>query len=452
MKFAVSLASVAAVSAIAILKDAPELFKDQVQHGESLLEDARSKITTSLNEAIDFLSSGIEETVKTAEETARKEFGGIFAHDSGEDNRGSALDYDVDLLEHDQSNYTIYELLHKSNYTKEFYKLVKHHANVTKLLNDSDASYTLFVPIDKAFEHIPEDHKKPSDEFVEDLLNYHVGLGEYPAGRILTTHTVPTALKEEQLGGKPQRLRTSVGLSGVRVNVYSKVVAVNIKAKNGVIHAVDKILVPPPWIGREINLFPGQFSTLLLAYEKTDFAKYLHSIKTIGTTVFAPSNGAWERLGPRANAFLFNTEQGKKYLLALLKYQIVPNITLYSDEVYYGDEEGKSFETLLDDSGHFHLELHPLLEKKSLGVDVYNWKGWTSIVLNGIVKVEFQDGIGKNGVIQVVKDVPLPPRRPGREEIDAWNGEIEVEDLKERLSDYVEEYVEDQEEEWAGDL
>ncbi|KAH7129478.1 FAS1 domain-containing protein [Dactylonectria estremocensis] len=450
MKIAISLASVAAVSAIAILKDAPEIFKDQVQRGESLIEDARSKITSSLDEAIDFLSSGIETTVRTAEETARKEFGGIFAHDSDQDNRGSsALGYDIDLVEHDLSNYTIFELLHKSNYTKEFYKLVKHHASVTKLLNDSDASLTLFVPIDKAFENIPEDHKKPSDEFVEDLLNYHVGLGEYPAGRILTTHTVPTALKEEQLGGKPQRLRTSVGLSGVRVNVYSKVVAVNIKAKNGVIHAVDHILVPPPWIGREINLFPAQFSTLLLAYEKTDFAKYLHSIKTIGTTVFAPANGAWERLGPRANAFLFNTEQGKKYLTALLKYQIVPNITLYSDEVYYGDEEGKSFETLMDDSGHFHLELHPLLEKKSLGVDVYSWKGWTSIVLNGIVKVEFQDGIGKNGVIQVVKDVPLPPHRPGEKE--SAIGEIEVEDLKARLSDYVDD-TEDQEEEWAGDL
>lgn len=54
-------------------------------------------------------------------------------------------------------------------------------------------------------------------------------------------------------------------------------------------------------IGRVISLFPAQFSTLLLAYDKTDFVKYVHHIKMNGSTVFAPSNKAWERLGPKAN-------------------------------------------------------------------------------------------------------------------------------------------------------
>jgi uncharacterized surface protein with fasciclin (FAS1) repeats len=96
-----------------------------------------------------------------------------------------------------------------------------------KLLNDTkeEHSYTLFVPVDEAFDDIPEDHKKPSDEFIKNAIRYHIGLGSYPAGRILTTHTLPTAYKEEYLGDHPQRLRTSVGLSGVRVNVYSKVIA-----------------------------------------------------------------------------------------------------------------------------------------------------------------------------------------------------------------------------------
>ncbi|KAH8670636.1 FAS1 domain-containing protein [Ilyonectria robusta] len=449
MRLTVSLASVAAVSALAVLKDGPDFFKDQIHHAESLLGDTRSKLTSSFDEAVDFLSSGIANAIHNAEEKVRNEVGAIFAQESGHGNRGSAAGYDVDLVEHDQSNYTIYELISKSNHTTEFYKLVKDHSKVVKLLNDSDASYTLFVPIDKAFEDIPK-HKKPSDEFVEDLLDYHVGVGSYPAVRILTTHTLPTALEEKFLGGKPQRLRTSVGISGVRVNVYSKVVAVNIKAKNGYIHAVNKILIPPTMIGREISFFPAQFSTLLLAYDKTDFVKYIHAVKMIGSTVFAPSNSAWERLGPRANAFLFNTEKGKKYLTALLKYQIVPNITLYSDEIYYGDDKTTKPEVVMDGVDHFHLELHPLLEKSSLGVDVYNWKGWTSIVVNGAVKVGFQDGIGKNGVIHVVEDIPLPPCKRGGKESDAWTGEIEVEDLMERLSEFVDE---DDEQDWiTGDL
>jgi len=202
---------------------------------------------------------------------------------------------------------------------------------------------------------------------------------------------------------------------------------------------VNRILVPPPFIGREISLFPAQFSTLLLAFEKTDFVKYIHNIPMVGSTVFAPSNDAWRRLGPRANAFLFNTETGKKYLKALLKYQIVPNITLYSDEVYYGDE--KVSKKLYGHGDDFHIELPTLLER-SVGVDVHTFKSWTTIVLNGHNVIGFNDAIGKNGVIQVPKTIPIPPHRKG-EHPSEMEGEISVEELKERLEEYVEEEDED---------
>ncbi|KPM34916.1 hypothetical protein AK830_g11659 [Neonectria ditissima] len=444
MKLTTFLTFVTAASATAILKDIEELLHDKVSHTESLIEDARSNIASSFDEAINFLSSGIENAIRTAENAATEEFSGLFGKDPSQ---ASSFGYDVDFVDHDKSNYTILELISESNYTKEFYKLVKDHKSVTKLLNSTENEYTLFVPIDKAFEDIPEDHKKPSDEFIESVLDYHVALGSWPASTILTTHTIPTSLKEELLGGNPQRLRTSIGLSGVRINVYSKVVGVNYKAKNGYIHAVNKILIPPTYIGREISLFPSAFSTLLLAYDRTDFVKYIHGIKMVGSTVFAPSNKAWESLGPRTNAFLFNTEKGHKYLNALLKYQIVPNITLYSDEIYYSDEANRPVAQA--NSDHFHLELGTLLEK-SLGVDVYIWNGWRSIVVNGATKVGFQDGIGKNGVIQVIEGIPIPPHRKGGKSAEILNEEIEVEDLKERLREYVEDDKE--EEEYVNDL
>lgn len=144
-------------------------------------------------------------------------------------------------------------------------------------------------------------------------------------------------------------------------------------------------------------------------------------------------------------AFLFNTETGKKYLTALLKYQIVPNTTVYSDEIYYGDEEAnKDYQTKTD--SNFHIELPTLLEK-SLGVDIHTWKGWTSIIVNGAVAVDFEDGIGKNGVIHVVRSIPIPPCRKGRPML--ADGGIDVEDLKERLRPYVE--GEEESEEWDGE-
>lgn len=124
-------------------------------------------------------------------------------------------------------NLTVYELISKSKHTTKFAKLVDEHDDIVKLLNSTEAKHTLFVPVDEAFEHIPDD-KKPSKEFIEAVLKYHVGVGLYPVRRILDTHTLPTAYRESWLDDKPQRLRTSVSLSGLRVNFYSKVIASNV--------------------------------------------------------------------------------------------------------------------------------------------------------------------------------------------------------------------------------
>lgn len=390
----------------------------------------------------DYVSAEISNAVDAVKESLAAELQHVFnLGPSGNDDDIASV---VSLGEHDLSNYTIYELISHSNHTTNFSKLVDEHDGVVRVLNSTDSNYTLFVPIDKAFEGIPEDHKKPPKEFVERVLKYHIGLGGYPAGRILSTHTLPTTLEEPLLGGHPQRLRTSVGLSGLRVNVYSKVVAVNIKAKNGFIHAVNKILVPPTMIGRELSFFPAQFSTLLLAYERTNFVEYIHNVKMYGSTVFAPSNKAWARLGPKTNAFLFNTEAGKKYLRALLKYQIVANTTLYSDKVYrdhhHKEETNKR-------AGHFHIELPTLLENRSVGVDIHSWKGWVTMIVNGYVKVGFQDGIAKNGVIQVVEDVPIPPCK----DPDHSAEDVTVDMLKERLRDFVDD-GEVEVEGWFGEL
>lgn len=349
---------------------------------------------------------------------------------------------------HHASNLTIYQLISKSNYTTKFAKLVDKFDSIVQLLNSTKANYTLFVPVDSAFEHIPHHgDKKPNEEFLEKVLKYHIGLGLYAGHGIITTQTVPTALKEELLGGEPQRLRTSVGLSGLRVNFYSRVVASNIGAKNGVIHAVNHILVPPPFIGREFSLFPSHFSTLLLAYEKTDFVSFIHGLKLYGSTVFAPTNAAFRRLGPRANAFLFNTEKGRVYLRALLKYQIVANATLYSDAFYKNGGDGK-----VDASERYHVDLTTLLHDKPIAVDVTRWGVFAKIVVNKYVPVVVRDGIAKNGVIQVVGRVPIPPHehhKEGRKD-EPEDGEIDVEDLKSRLEGYVDDGGSQYE--WMSDL
>jgi hypothetical protein len=111
----------------------------------------------------------------------------------------------------------------------------------------------------------------------------------YPAGRLLFSHTVPSLLNETLLGDKPQRLVAKVGLKGVAINFYSKVVAVNIPATNGIIHGVDSIIIPPPKTLKVLELLPTEFSTLLLGLGKTGLVEDLAEAATVGGTLFGTS-------------------------------------------------------------------------------------------------------------------------------------------------------------------
>ncbi|ROW02963.1 hypothetical protein VSDG_01762 [Cytospora chrysosperma] len=439
----ITLLPLAAAAANAFVIPDIESFSELPVHGVQPHDDASwldwlpsaDSISSSVHNTVDSLSSTIEDAIDNVKGTFEAELESLF--DEEEDYGMDSSSIDVSNRPHHghkKSEKTIYQLISECKYTSKFAKLVDEYDDIVQLLNGTSANYTLFVPVDDAFKHIPED-KKPSKEFVEAVLKYHIGLGLYPAGRVLVTHTLPTALNEPFLGGKPQRLRTSVGLlSGVRVNFYSKVVAVDFGAKNGVIHAVKSILVPPPMVGRELTLFPSKFSTLLLAYDKTDFVSFIHNIPMNGSTVFAPDNAAFAKLGTAANAFLFNSEQGLGYLKAILKYHIVANDTLYSDAYYPSSEKNAR-----DDvgHGHYHLDLATLLPEKNVAIDVARFAGFIRVKINGYIPVKVQDGVAKNGVIHVPGHVLIPPHKHG-ENAEEIGNEISVEELKERLADFVE--------------
>ncbi|KAI1472507.1 FAS1 domain-containing protein [Daldinia caldariorum] len=367
------------------------------------------------------------------------------------------------------TNLTVYQAIKTSNYTKKFAALLDDHPDLIEKLNSTSTNVTAFVPLDRAFEKIPhhdKDHKPPK-EFLEKLIKYHVVPDFYPAGRVLVHHTIPTALEEEALGGRPQRLRVSVGLFGVKLNFYSKVVYANLHTTNGVIHGVDSILVPPPPAKALISLFPSKFSTLELAAEKTGLKHHgddhdhdgeEHTLT--GLTVFAPTNTAFRRLGPAANAFLFNTDKGLRYLRALLAYHVVANETLYSDAYYgpgtaaaaafaeagfegkdAGDSSSEEEEEEVGTKGarHYHLDLPSLLGDAHLAVDITRWFGFITIKVNGRVVVSIQDALARNGVLQVVDHVLIPPHNR-RHHGGAWEegeGEISVEELVERLEPFV---------------
>jgi uncharacterized surface protein with fasciclin (FAS1) repeats len=365
---------------------------------------------------------------------------------------------------HGDSDKTIYELIKESKHTTKFAKLVDEYDEIKKLLDDTEHNYTLFVPTDRAFERIPHhrhghhgddddddkhDHKR-CKEFVLSLLKYHIAPGLYPGSRIRSSHTLPTLLHPSALSTKshddnhPQRIRafTTPLLHFTRLNFHARLIPANRPARNGLIHALDAILLPPPSQTALVRLLPGQFSTLALALETTGLGAELDKIpRSGGGTLFAPTNRAWARLGPRVNAFLFS-ERGKKYLRALVKYHVVVNETLYSDEFYRGNGGGggDNGEEKGEGRDYWHVDLPSLLGGKPISVDVKTWKGFVSIVVNGFTRVVVRDGVADDGVLQVVGRVLIPPHEhhgghgvgEGSEE-----GEVSLEELKSRLEPYL---------------
>ena len=100
--------------------------------------------------------------------------------------------------------------------------------------------FTVFAPTDAAFAALPagtvENLLKPEnkDQLVA-VLTYHVVAGRYPAARVVTLDEAAT------VNGAKVDIRTS----GNAVTVEdARVVTADVNASNGVIHVIDKVLIP----------------------------------------------------------------------------------------------------------------------------------------------------------------------------------------------------------------
>ncbi len=99
---------------------------------------------------------------------------------------------------------------------------------------DSLTNSTLFIPIDKAFEGV--DLNAFSANQLKAIITYHVAPGVYYSSSLKTTQ-IPSALNG-------QLLNVTVDASGVKINT-AKVVLADTPTTAGVIHLIDKLLVPP---------------------------------------------------------------------------------------------------------------------------------------------------------------------------------------------------------------
>jgi uncharacterized surface protein with fasciclin (FAS1) repeats len=98
--------------------------------------------------------------------------------------------------------------------------------------------YTVFAPTDKAFSKVPKatlDALAKDKAMLRSVLLYHVAKGKLTASKVVKRSSVKT------LNGKRVRVRVRDGkvfVGGARVTTP------DVAASNGVIHVINKVLIP----------------------------------------------------------------------------------------------------------------------------------------------------------------------------------------------------------------
>jgi len=180
-----------------------------------------------------------------------------------------------------------------------------------------DGPFTVFAPADAAFEALPEQElaRLLSDEGRPDLrrlLTFHGVPGRITASALLTMG------RAETLNGQPLRLRVEDGR--LRVN-EATVVTADIACRNGVIHVIDRVLLPEQRSIVEIAASNDSLSTLVAAVKAAGLAEALSGDGPF--TVLAPTNEAFAKLPRDVREQLLRPENRGR-LASILKYHVIP--------------------------------------------------------------------------------------------------------------------------------
>jgi transforming growth factor-beta-induced protein len=168
----------------------------------------------------------------------------------------------------------------------------------------------------------------------------------------------------------------------------AKVSAANVMAKNGVVHLIDTVIMPPAMMGEptmnivEVALAdPDNFSTLVTALTAADLVTTLSNDDAM-FTVFAPTNAAFAKIDADAlTALLADTEALTKVLLT----HVVAESSISSFDAYAAN--GRSLTTA---SGTM------------IGVSI---DAETGMLMVGGAKVVISDVVTTNGIIHVIDTV-----------------------------------------------
>lgn len=197
--------------------------------------------------------------------------------------------------------------------------------------------FTVFAPTNTAFQALldgNDDWNSLSDipnDVLTSVLLFHVVGGEVRAADLTNTY----ANTSSTANGEAVSLQINVD-GGVMFNGDTQPVTTDIEATNGVIHIVDKVMLPPNVVTLAVN--NSNFSTLVAALtdsrHTTNFVSVLSG--TGPFTVFAPTNAAFQALLDSNMDWNGLGDIPIETLEAVLLYHVVDGANVQSDQLSNG--------------------------------------------------------------------------------------------------------------------
>ena len=202
-------------------------------------------------------------------------------------------------------------------------------------LADFDTDYTVFAPTDAAFDALPEGTVASllaDTDTLSDILLYHVLAGKVMSDAALT---VANSMDSEVATANTDKLALSTVDSALYVN-NAMVTMTDVMADNGIIHVIDKVLMPPSDMGTptmnivDTAVADGRFTTLVDALTQADLVTTLSDEQST-FTVFAPTDDAFDAVDSAAlSALLADNEALTEVLTQHVVAAEVNSISAYA--------------------------------------------------------------------------------------------------------------------------
>ncbi|MEL7339472.1 MAG: fasciclin domain-containing protein, partial [Bacteroidota bacterium] len=200
--------------------------------------------------------------------------------------------------------------------------------------------FTVFAPNNDAFQDLldsNDDWNTLSDidnDILSEVLLFHVFGGE-----VMESDLTDTYIKSSTLGPNDEFVDLQVEVTGgVNFNGAAAPLETDIEAGNGIIHIINKVMLPPNVVDKALN--NDAFSSLVAALTRSDLqTKFVEILSGDGPfTVFAPTNDAFQALLDSNDEWNTLNDIPVATLEAVLKYHVIQGANVQSDELVDGQD------------------------------------------------------------------------------------------------------------------